>query len=106
MLKRVASNKLKPNYYQEGILYHRFSLMTVGLIQVYFIAINTYFIAKEIYLGVAVASFIISLLWAFNVRKATSSTSYIDRIFYAVGATLGSVIGLWSSASVASCLLN
>ena len=76
------------------------------MIQVYFIAINTYFIAKEIYLGVGVASFIISLLWVFNVRKVTSRTSYTDRVFYAVGATLGSLIGLWSSASVASYLIN
>lgn len=106
MWKREASNKPKSFQYQAGDLYHRFSLMTVGLIQVYFIAINTYFIAKEIYLGVGVASFIISLLWAFNVRKVTSSTTYIDRIFYAVGATLGSLIGLWSSASVASYLIN
>lgn len=105
MLKRVASNKPKTLRYQEGMLYHRFSLMSVGLVHVYFIAINTYFIAKEIYLGVAVASFIISLLWAFNVRKVTSSTSYLDRIFYAVGATLGSIFGLWSSASVASWLI-
>lgn len=35
MLKREASTKLKPFQYQERILYHRFSLMTVGLIQVY-----------------------------------------------------------------------
>lgn len=106
MLKRKVSIKSKDFRYQEGVLYHRFSLMAVGLIQVYFIAINTYFISKEIFVGVAIASFIISLLWAFNVRKVTSSTSYIDRIFYALGATLGSVVGLWSSASVASYLIN
>ena len=80
-----------------------FSLFLSGFVQVFFIAVNTYFLAKEMYLGVVVSSFMISLIWSFNVKKiAFGSTAH--RITYALGATFGSVFGLWSSAFIASLL--
>jgi hypothetical protein len=82
----------------------RFSLFITGFIQVYFVAVNTYFIANEMYLGVLIASFMISLIWSFNVKKvAFGSTN--DRLIYAIGASLGSLIGLWSSSFI-SFVLN
>lgn len=81
------------------------SLFLTAFIQVYFVAVNTYFIAKEIYIGVWVAAFMINIIWSFNIKKMAFG-SLIDRITYAVGATLGSVVGLWSSSFIASLIDN
>lgn len=70
-----------------------------GFIQVYFVAINTYFIANEMYLGVTVASFMISLVWSFNVKKVALGKN-IDRIVYSTGATLGALSGLFTSSFI------
>lgn len=86
-----------------GAVIARFSLFPTGFIQVYFVAVNTYFIANEMYLGVLIAAFMISLIWSFNVKKvAFGSTT--DRVVYALGATCGSLVGLWSSSFIASVL--
>lgn len=86
-----------------GAVIARFSLFSTGFIQVYFVAVNTYFIANEMYLGVLIAAFMISLIWSFNVKKvAFGSTT--DRVAYALGATCGSLVGLWSSSFIASVL--
>lgn len=87
----------------KGAVIARLSLLSTGFIQVYFVAVNTYFIANELYLGVLIAAFMISLVWSFNVKKvAFGSTT--DRIVYAFGATCGSLVGLWSSSFIASVL--
>lgn len=81
----------------------RVSLFSTGFVQVYFVSVNTYFLAKEMYLGVFVAAFMISLIWSFNVKKvAFGSTT--DRVVYAFGATFGSLVGLWSSSFIALVL--
>jgi len=78
----------------------RLPLFITGYSQVYFVAVNTYFLSKEMYLGVFVSAFIISMIWSFNIKKiAFGSTN--DRLVYALGATLGSVCGLWSSSIIA-----
>jgi hypothetical protein len=69
-------------------------LFLTGFAQVFFVSINTYFLAHEMYLGVLVAAFMISLIWSFNVKKVAFGTN-IDRVVYAAGATFGSVAGLW-----------
>lgn len=69
-------------------------LFLTGFAQVFFVSINTYFLAHEMYLGVLVAAFMISLIWSFNVKKVAFGTN-IDRVVYAAGATYGSVAGLW-----------
>jgi hypothetical protein len=71
-------------------------LFTTGFIQVYFVAVNTYFIANEKYIGVLVAAFLISLIWSFNVKRVAFGTIK-DRVVYALGAAIGSVAGLGSS---------
>jgi hypothetical protein len=86
-----------------GAVISRFSLFSTGFIQVYFVSVNTYFLANEMYLGVLIAAFMISLIWSFNVKKvAFGSTA--DRVVYALGATFGSLVGLCSSSFIASFL--
>lgn len=93
---------LNPHLQQTNVI-ARFSLFSTGFIQVYFVAVNTYFIANEMYLGVLIAAFMISLIWSFNVKKVAFGSTY-DRVVYALGATLGSLVGLWSSSFIASVL--
>lgn len=80
-------------------------LFVTGFVQVYFVSINTYFIAKELYAGVLFAAFMISLIWSFNVKKVAFGSNS-DRITYATGAAIGSFIGLYSSSFLASILSN
>jgi uncharacterized protein YebE (UPF0316 family) len=61
--------------------------------QVGLVAINTLLIAKGYYIGVFIVSFLISLLWAFNVSKVAISTLN-QKLTYALGAGIGAVTGL------------
>jgi hypothetical protein len=61
--------------------------------QIGLVAINTMLIAKGYILGVFLVSFLISLLWAFNVSKVAISTLN-QKIIYALGAGFGAVSGL------------
>lgn len=80
-----------------------FQLFFTGFTQVFFVAVNTVFLAKEIYIGVFFAAFMISFVWSFNVKRVAFGTNQ-DRIIYAFGAALGSLMGLWSSAFIASII--
>jgi hypothetical protein len=103
MSSEKLSNEAQNPPLREGVVIARFSLFTTGFIQVYFVSVNTYFISNEMYLGVLIAAFMISLIWSFNVKKvAFGSTT--DRVVYALGATCGSLVGLWSSSFIASVL--
>lgn len=62
--------------------------------QVGLVAINTLLIARELFLGVFIVSFMISLLWAFNVSKIAISTIN-QKLTYALGAGCGSIVGLY-----------
>lgn len=91
---------MKNTYNIRKTLKDRLVLFITGYSQVYFVAVNTYFLSKEMYLGVFISAFIISMIWSFNIKKiAFGSTK--DRVIYAVGATLGSISGLWSSSIIA-----
>lgn len=61
--------------------------------QVGLVAINTMLIAKSLYIGVFIVSFLISLLWAFNVSKVAISTLN-QKMTYAFGAGCGAITGL------------
>jgi hypothetical protein len=74
----------------------KIKLTATGIIQVYFVAINTCFLAKDIYLGVMFAAFAISMVWSYNIKKIVFGT-LSDRIFYSTGATIGSLLGLYTS---------
>jgi hypothetical protein len=103
MINKKLSNETPNPPLRKGAVIARFFLFSTGFIQVYFVAVNTYFIANEMYLGVLIAAFMISLIWSFNVKKvAFGSTT--DRVVYALGATCGSLVGLWSSSLIASVI--
>lgn len=61
--------------------------------QIGLVAINTMLISKGIYIGVFIVSFMISLLWAFNVSKVAISTIK-QKLTYALGAGCGAIMGL------------
>lgn len=71
----------------------KITLFTTGFFQVLFVAINTYFISKEFYVGVLLCGFIISLIWSWNVKRVAFGTKQ-DRLIYATGAGVGSLMGL------------
>jgi hypothetical protein len=71
-------------------------LFTTGFMQVFFVAVNTFFISKEYYVGVFICGFIISMIWSWNVKKIAFGTNK-ERFIYALGAGLGSLFGLISS---------
>ncbi len=68
-------------------------LFSTGFLQVFFVAINTYLITKEYYLGVLIVSFLISFIWSFNVKKVAFGTNR-DRVIYSLGASFGGLSGL------------
>jgi hypothetical protein len=61
--------------------------------QIGLVAINTYMITQLIWLGIFIVSFLISLLWCFNVSKISVSTR-ASKLIYATGAGTGAVTGL------------
>lgn len=69
-------------------------LLISGFIQVFLVVLNTYFISKDYIIGIAVASFLISLTWSFNVKKIAFG-AINDRLLYAFGAMLGSVLAFY-----------
>ena len=75
----------------------KIKLLLTGILQVYFVAINTCFLSKEIYLGVMFAAFAISMVWSYNIKKIVFGT-FSDRVFYSIGATVGSLFGLYTSS--------
>lgn len=69
-------------------------LFITAFIQVFFVAINTYFISKRYFVGAFICGFMISLIWSWNVKRIAFGTLN-DRYTYAVGAGCGSIVGLW-----------
>lgn len=74
-------------------------LFITGFLQVFFVAINTYFLSHKYYLGVMVAGFCISYIWCLNVKKVSISTTK-ERIIYSCGASCGCVFGLFISTLI------
>lgn len=74
-------------------------LFVTGMLQVFFVAVNTYFLAKEIAFAVFFTSFVISLIWSYNIKKIVFG-NWLSRAVYALGAAIGSVLGLWSSKTL------
>jgi hypothetical protein len=71
----------------------KFKIFISGFLQVYFIAINTIFLATSQYIGVFFIAFAISMIWCFNVSKVSVS-KISDKIIYSLGASVGSLLGL------------
>ena len=62
--------------------------------QIGLISINTLFIANKLFLGTFIVSFMISMLWCYNVGKISVSTIN-QKLTYALGAGCGSITGLF-----------
>lgn len=80
-------------------------LFMTGVVQVYFVAINTVFLSKELYVGVFFAAFMISMVWSYNIKKIVFGT-ITDRVLYALGATTGSLLGLFTSDILTDFIVN
>ena len=80
-------------------------LFATGLLQVFFVAINTVFLSKSLYLGVGLAAFMISMVWSYNVKKVVFGTT-VDRVAYATGASAGSLLGLLTSEYLSTLIQN
>lgn len=74
----------------------KLKLFGTGVLQVYFVAINTVFLSRELYWGVLFAAFSISMVWSYNIKKIAFGT-LAERICYSAGATAGSLLGLLSA---------
>lgn len=75
----------------------KIKLLLTGFLQVFFVAINTFFIANLFYGGIVVAAFLISYIWTLNI-KAVAFGTQIDRVVYSTGAMIGSVFGTYISS--------
>ena len=78
-------------------------LFITGFLQVFFVAINTYFLANTFIVGVFLASFSISFIWSFNIKKVAFGTMR-DRLIYSFGASFGAVAGLYLSKFILKML--
>ena len=77
----------------------KFRLFVTGFVQVFFVAVNTYFLSNTFYVGVFTTSFMISMIWSWNVKKVAFG-SLRDRVAYSLGASCGSLAGLGSSYTI------
>lgn len=69
------------------------NLFITGFLQVFFVALNTWLITQNNFIGVLIVSFLISFIWSFNVKKVAFG-SIKDRIIYSIGASIGGLTGL------------
>jgi hypothetical protein len=72
------------------------SLFLTAYIQVLLVAVNTWQISHQKYVGAVIVGFLISLVWSFNVKRVAFAT-WNERIVYSVGAGLGTISGLFAS---------
>lgn len=81
----------------------KIKVFLTGFLQVFFISINTYFISHSIYIGVGICAFLIAIIWSFNV-SAVSYDRKAMMLYYATGSAIGSLLGLYISEAIVSCL--
>jgi hypothetical protein len=67
-------------------------IFLTSFVQIGLVAVNTLLISKGYVVGIFMASFTISLLWAYNVSKIALSDTR-KKIIYASGAGFGAVVG-------------
>ena len=66
-------------------------LFVMGFLQVFFISINTYFISKAFYAGVTVTSFVLGVIWMYNVNSIAKKKTFL----YPLGGTCGCLCGIF-----------
>lgn len=69
-------------------------IFLTSFLQISLVAINTYLIQYLYWVGIFIVSFLISLLWAFNVSKISVS-SLNEKLMYGFGAGCGAITGLF-----------
>jgi uncharacterized protein YebE (UPF0316 family) len=70
------------------------SIFRTSFIQVFLVSVQTIFLMKGIWYGIAVGSFLISYVWVANVKKSAIAT-HTDQIVYATGAMIGALSGFY-----------
>lgn len=75
--------------------FRHLSLFVRGFLVVALVAMNTYQLAHQHYLGAFVVGFLISLTWWYNAGSSGRSADRKDGFFYAFGAAVGTVTGLY-----------
>lgn len=76
----------------DNTILSRIKLFLTGFLQVMFIAMNTVFISKSMFIPMMITGFLISIIWTLNVKKVVFG-EWADRIIYALGASAGTSIG-------------
>lgn len=74
----------------------RLSLFVTALVQVFFVSMNVVFITKGFIFLMLLTGFAISLLWTLNVKRIVIG-NWTDRIVYASGASIGTLVGYFLS---------
>ena len=92
--EEVQEQAPPPSPLSEVRMIYRNEIFSTGFTQVFFVALNTVMLARHIYAGVFIASFLVSLVWGYNVRRVVLGSN-ADRISYALGAATGATVGLW-----------
>jgi len=70
-------------------------LFLTGFLQVFFVGVSTWAFANKKVLIIFISGFIISWLWAGNVKEISIGTEY-DKIVYAFGAASGATTAFFS----------
>ena len=55
---------------------------------------NTYLISRSVYVAIFFIGFLVAFIWSHNVKKIAFGTTW-DRIAYSLGASVGSILGLY-----------
>jgi len=79
----------------------RLKIFLAGFLQVVLISINTWQLAHEKVIGAFIVAFLISMVWATNVRRIALGDTW-DKFFYALGAAIGAVVGIYISKFIYS----
>ncbi len=74
-------------------------LFLSSALQVFFVALSTWFIAHEYYVSAVLTSFAISFVWTLNVKKVVFG-NWVDRTVYALGASFGAAVALFLTTHI------
>ena len=76
-------------------------LFLMAFAQVFIVSAQTYMIAKMLWVGIVIGSFMLNYLWCCNVCSVHAS-SQRERLVYSSGACIGALLGVW----IVSQLIN
>jgi hypothetical protein len=82
----------------------KFKLFSTGVLQVFLVVTNTIIITKELVIPMLIVSYLISLIWSYNVTKVAFGTTS-DRHIYSLGASFGAFLA-WFLTNHIIALIN